>query len=349
MPELAAVPPADRTAAEAARHRLGRLAKPPGSLGRIEDLAVRLAAGTGRCPPPVPRHPALLVACGDHGVHARGVSPWPQTVSRLVAEACCRGQATAAVFAEVVGAEVCVLDVGLREPAAPHPRLRARRVVAGTADLTVGPALTDAERDAAVAAGATTVEELIAGGTDLLLLGEVGIANTTPSACLAAALLGAAPEEVTGRGTGIDDATWQRKVAVVRRAVDRVAGCPDPWRLLAEVGGAEHAALVGAILAAARHRVPVLLDGVTTCVAALAAVRIDPAVVDHLIAGHRSPEPAAGKVLASLGLDPLLDLGMRLGEGTGALLALPLVVAAARLLRDVATIEEVLPGDGALR
>lgn len=340
--ELAAgVSPADHAAAEVAERRQGRLAKPPGSLGDLEALGVRLSAAAGRCPPPVPDQPALVIAAGDHGVHTQGVTPWAQEVTAMMVETFCRGGAASTVLASTVRAQVTILDVGIAGEVADHPLLRRSRVRNGTRDLSVEPAMTDDEAARAILAGAGVVDELIAAGCDLLLTGDMGIANTTPSACLISAFTHADPCEVTGRGTGIDDETLAHKRQVVATALARHGDDRAPLAVLGSLGGFEHAALVGVMLAASAQRLPVVLDGVTADAAALAAARLNPAVADRLVAGHRSAEPGAGRALNDLGLDPLLDLGLRLGEGTGALLAVPLVRAAARVLADMATLEDL--------
>ena len=331
----------DREAEREALARQDRLTKPQGSLGELEALSVQLAGIAGRCPPPVPERPAVIVAAADHGVWARGVSPWPREVTAAMVRGFCAGTAAVSAIARVVGASVTVLDVGVASELPSHPLLRSRKVRAGTADLTEGPAMARDQAALAVLAGADLARELVDAGADLLATGDMGIANTTPAACLIAAFTGRAPEEVTGRGTGIDDATLERKVRVVREGLSLHRPDPsDPLGVLAAVGGLEHAALAGVILAGAAERVPVLLDGVNADAAALVAVALAPEARGYLVAGHRSVEPGASAALSHLGLRPLLDLGMRLGEGTGALLAVPTVRAAAAVLRDMATFEE---------
>lgn len=321
-----------------------RLATPPGALGRLGQVAVRLAAASGHHPPAIPHRPALLVATGDHGVHAQGVSPWPQSISRTIATLLAQGRAGASAIASGSGVRTVVVDVGLATPPPAHPHLLPATVVAGTRDLRHQDALTPQEVHRALLVGARITEAVIADGADLLALGDVGIANTTPSAALIAVLTATDPDLVTGRGTGIDDATLALKREVVRAGVAR-AGTREPLGYLAAFGGAEHAAIVGAILAAARHRVPVVLDGVITAAAALVATGIAPPTAEVLLAGHRSAEPGASVALDALGLDPILDLSLRLGEGSGAVAAIPLIRSAARLLHDVATLDEVLGGD----
>ncbi len=335
------IQPVDESSAQAARERHSRLTKPPGSLGRLEDLGVRLAGIARRCPPPVPERPHVVVAAGDHGVHARGVSPWPQEVTAAMVAGFCAGKAAVNALAGIVGAAVTVLDVGVRSDLQPHPRLRSARVRPGTDDLSEKPAMSREEAAKAVLAGAGIARELIDSGVDLLITGDMGIANTTPAACLIAAFTGRPAEEVTGRGTGIDDDTWKRKVSVVSQALSLHSPDPsDPIGVLASVGGLEHAALAGLILASAASRIPVVLDGVNADAAALVAHALAPFAVGYTIAGHLSVEPGAAAALARLGLQPLVDLDMRLGEGTGALLAVPIIRSAAAALKDMATFEE---------
>jgi nicotinate-nucleotide--dimethylbenzimidazole phosphoribosyltransferase len=340
--ELAAdVRPVDRRAEAAARERHEQLTKPSGSLGGLEALGARLAGMAGRCPPPVPAAAVVVVAAGDHGVLAQGVSPWPQEVTAAMVAGIAGGRAAVNVLAGVVGAQVVVLDVGVAATLPPHPRVRRAKVRPGTADLSGQPAMSREQAARAVLAGAGVAQELVEAGADLLVTGDMGIGNTTPAACLVAAFTGRPAAAVTGRGTGIDDATLAVKVKVVEQALARHAPEPaDPLGVLAAVGGLEHAALTGLLLAGAAARVPVLLDGVNADAAALAARAFTAHAVGYLVAGHRSVEPGASAALAALGLDPLVDLGMRLGEGTGALLAVPIVRAAAALLGGMATFAE---------
>ncbi|MDQ3932933.1 MAG: nicotinate-nucleotide--dimethylbenzimidazole phosphoribosyltransferase [Actinomycetota bacterium] len=331
----------DPQAAAVANARQLQLAKPPGSLGSLEPLGAQLCAIAGRCPPPVPTQPALLVAAGDHGVHAWGVTPWPQTVTCRMVEGLCRGGAAANVLAEVVGARVCVVDVGVAGELPDHPRLRRARVRPGTADLRTTAAMSEEEAARAVLVGAGVAEELVAAGADLLLTGDLGLANTTAGACLVAALTGADPAVVAGPGAGADEAVLARKREVVAEALERHGEERGPLGVLASLGGLEHAALVGLMLAGAAEGLPVLLDGMAALAAALVAAALAPDIVGYLIASHSSPEPGARAALTHLGLEPLLDLGLRLGEGTGALLAIPLVQGAACVLRDLATLADL--------
>ena len=337
---IAAVGPLDAAAVAAARERQEALTKPSGSLGRLEDLSVQLAGIARQCPPPLPEPAVVAVFAADHGVHAKGVSPWPQEVTaQMVANFLASGAAVNAIAAQA-GAAVCVVDVGVATNLPTAPGLLSRKVRPGTADMTEGPAMTLEEARLAVETGIKVAADLVDEGNRCLITGDMGIANTTASATLIAVFTGSTPALVTGRGTGIDDPTWARKVEVVRRALDLHRCDPaSPLETLAAVGGLEHAALAGFILGGAARRVPVLLNGVIACAAAVAARAFAPQVTDYLIAGHLSTEPGALRALDALGLQPLLDLGMRLGEGSGAVLALPVVAAAARVLRDMATFD----------
>ena len=337
---IAAIAPLDAAAVAAARARQDSLTKPRGSLGVLEDLSVQLAGLAGQCPPPLPEPAAVAVFAGDHGVHAQGVTPWPQEVTAQMITNFAAGGAVINALAAQSGAEVVVVDVGVAADLSEVPGLLMRKVRRGTRDFTREPAMTRAEAGEAIEVGIGVARDLVAGGTRCLLTGDMGIANTTPSAALIAAFTGTTPADVTGRGTGVDDATLARKVDVVARALARHRPDPaDPLGTLAAVGGFEHAALAGYVLAAAAARVPVVLDGVIACAAALVARALAPDSTAAMIAGHRSVEPGASVALDALGLTPLVDLGLRLGEGSGAMLALPIVQGSARVLRDVATFD----------
>ncbi|MCW2677857.1 MAG: cobT [Modestobacter sp.] len=339
---IAAVRPRDGAAERAARDRLDRMTTPPGALGVLEDVAVQLAGTAGACPAPLPTPAAVAVFAGDHGVHAQGVTPWPQEVTAQMVANLLAGGAVVNAFAAQLGADVVVVDVGVATPTAPAAGLLDRNVRRGTADLAVGPAMTLEEARRAVEVG-IEVATTLAADHGCLVTGDMGITNTTASAALVCAFTGADPAAATGRGTGVDDPTLARKVGVVTRAVARVPGRPgtpeQALAALAEVGGLEHAALAGFVLGAAAARVPVLLDGVIAGSAALVAAALCPTALEHALAGHSSAEPGHSLALRALGLRPLLALDLRLGEGTGALLAMPLVAGAARALQDVATFD----------
>jgi nicotinate-nucleotide--dimethylbenzimidazole phosphoribosyltransferase len=334
---LERIGPPDEGAAARARRHLDRLTKPPGSLGRLEDLAVRLAALRGG--PPAVERPVVFTFAADHGVAAEGVSAYPSVVTAQMVETFARGGAAINVLARQAGARVVVADFGVAVPV-DRPEVVACRMGAGTASIARGPAMSRAQAVQAIEAGAGLAAAAIAEGADLLATGEMGIGNTTAASALTACLAGGAPEEVTGRGTGVDDATWTLKVQVVRRAL--AVNRPDPGdglAVLAALGGFEIAGLVGVILAGAAHRVPVALDGFVAGAAALVAAALAPGARPAMFAAHRSAEPGHARALAHLGLAPYLDLGLRLGEGTGAALFVHLARAAARLYAEMATFE----------
>jgi nicotinate-nucleotide--dimethylbenzimidazole phosphoribosyltransferase len=333
------VPP-DDDAAEAARARHARLAKPAGSLGRVEQLGAHLAAIAGTCPPPPAEPAAIAVFAGDHGVVRSGVTPWPQDVTAAMVGAFAAGTASVSAIARQVRARVVCVDVGVAADLPEHEAVWARKVRRGTGDIAVEAAMSAGEAAAALDVGAAVAAELVAEGARCLLTGDMGIGNTTPSAALISALCRRQASVVTGRGTGIGDAAYARKVHVVSRAARRVIGRPA-IEVLAEVGGLEIAALAGFCVGGAAARVPVIVDGVIALAAACVADALAPRCRGYLIAGHRSAEPGATVALAHLGLEPLLDLGLRLGEGTGAALALPLVQAASRVLGEVASLDDL--------
>lgn len=336
----ARVAPPSAAHVHAARERQEQLTKPLGSLGFLEDLGCALCGMYAACPPPLPEPVAIAVFAGDHGVHAQGVTPWPQEVTAQMVANFLAGGAVVNALARQVGADVRVVDVGVNADLPAAPGLLPRKVAPGTADLTTGPAMTVEQARQALEVGISVALDLVSDGASLLVTGDMGIANTTPAAALVAVLTGRPAAEVTGRGTGIDDRTLARKVAAVERAVtSRAVSATDPLRALAEVGGFEHAAIAGFLLGAAAARVPAVLDGVIACSAALVGARLAPDAAAYWVAGHRSVEPGAAAALEALGLRPLVDLDLRLGEGSGAALAVPLVQAAARVLREVATFD----------
>ncbi|MFG2003562.1 nicotinate-nucleotide--dimethylbenzimidazole phosphoribosyltransferase [Spirillospora sp. NPDC048911] len=339
---ITAIEPPDEAAMRDARDHQARLTKPPGSLGVLEEVAVRLAGLAGQSPPPLPEPAAVAIFAADHGVHAQGVTPWPQEVTAQMVANFLDGGAVVNAFAGQVGAEVSVVDVGVAATLDPAPGLLPRKIAPGTADMTQGPAMTPDQVRRAVETGIEVARDLVSAGARCLLTGDMGIANTTASAALISAFTGLPPEQVTGRGTGIDDATHAHKIDVVRTALTRHdLPAPDTAALevLGAVGGLEHAALAGFILGGAALRVPVVLDGVIAGAAALAAASMCPDVLGACVAGHRSVEPGHTAAIERLGLRPLVDLELRLGEGTGALLALPLVQGAVRVMHEVATFD----------
>ena len=333
----AGIVPGDSRAAVRVRDTSDELVKPIGSLGSLETLIERWAMATGT-PPPANPHAGILVLAADHGIAKHGVSLYPARVGAQVAAAAARGETAIGVLARALDAELVVADIGLAGERL--PMLRDRRVAAGTADITTGPALSPQQLRSAIEAGHALASDL-AKRCEVIVVGEIGIGNTTAAAALLAALTGLPPDAVCGRGTGLDAQGLQHKRNMVAAAL--AANTPeraDPLECLRRLGGLELAALCGALLAAAAARRPVLLDGFATAVAALTACRLEPALRDYLIAGHRSAEPAHNHVLTELGLEPLLDLRLRLGEASGATLALPLIGLAARLHSEMRRFDE---------
>jgi nicotinate-nucleotide--dimethylbenzimidazole phosphoribosyltransferase len=327
----------DRAAQITARDRLDALVKPAGSLGALEALIERWSAIAG-APPPTTIRAGVLVCAADHGHVVHRTSLFDSDVSSQVTAAAARGETAVGVLARRAGHELLVADVGLA--GATPPGVRDAKVARGSADMLAGPALTPRELDEALAAGARLCAELAGHGVDCLVLGEIGIGNTATTAALACALTGAPPQRTVGRGTGLDAAGVERKRAVVAAAIKRHGAPLHARAALLAVGGLELAALAGAILEALERRLPVVLDGYAVGAAALAAAGLQPQAAEILIAAHRSSEPGHALVLAELGLEPLLDLRLRLGEASGALLALPLIEAAGALHREMATFAE---------
>jgi nicotinate-nucleotide--dimethylbenzimidazole phosphoribosyltransferase len=331
------ITPPDASAGLLAQRRLDELTKPAGSLGRLEELARRLAEITGVCPPTV-AHPVIFTLAADHGVVEEGVSAYPQIVTAQMVENFLRGGAAINVLARHVGARVVVADLGIAVPLAAHPSLRTFRIGASTRNLSRESAMTRVEARAAIEAGIALVESERVRGLDLIGTGEMGIGNTTAASAMVAVLTGATVEDVTGPGTGLDEMGRRRKIQVIERALQLNRPDPaDPLDVLAKIGGFEIAGLVGVVLAGAAYRIPVIADGFIASAAALAAVRLAPAARYCLLASHRSAEPGHRHALATLGLDPYLDLGMRLGEGTGAALCIDLARAAVKILTEMAT------------
>ena len=342
------IAPPSPTHLAAGTDRLSELAIPAGALARLGELGVWLC-GAQACVPPRPLdRVAVVVFAGDHGVSAHGTSAYPAAVTPAMVRAVAQGRAGVSVLARQHGVRLRVLDVAVdQDPAyvADLPEgesVVARRVRRGSGAIHVKDAVSAQEVLRSLALGAEVAAEEIASGVDLLISGDLGIGNTTVAATLIAAVLGLPAADVTGRGTGLDDEGLARKVAVVQAALRRAAEVSDPLDLLRALGGADLAAMVGFQVAAARVGVPVLLDGVISVAAALVAERYAPGTAAWMIAGHRSPEPAHTVALEALGLEPLLDLGLRLGEGSGALAAVPLVRSAALLLGEVASLAEVV-------
>jgi len=327
--------PEPAAAAEAQAH-LDQLTKPPGSLGRLEEIAVRLAALRGGAPHV--RQPVVFTFAADHGVVAEGVSAYPQVVTAQMVENFVRGGAAINVLARQAGARVIVADFGVAGPLAPAAGLVRCPIAAGTANMARGPAMSRQQATRAIEQGARLAGEAIDAGADLLATGEMGIGNTTAAAAITAAITGAPPDAVTGRGTGVDDEGWRRKVEVVQAAL--AVNRPDPadgLDVLAKVGGFEIGGLVGVALAGAARGIPVVLDGFIATAAGLVAVALAPTARHALFASHRSAEPGHALALAHLDLVPYLDLSLRLGEGTGAALFVHLARAACLVYREMAT------------
>jgi nicotinate-nucleotide--dimethylbenzimidazole phosphoribosyltransferase len=337
---ISKIKPLDAAAMQAARARQDRLTKPQGSLGRLEELSIQVAGITAK-PIPTLTHKVVTVMAGDHGVVAEGVSAYPQDVTPQMVLNFLHGGAAINALARHTGARVVVVDMGVASDLPAHPDLIVRKVAYGTGNIARGPAMTREQAAQALEAGAEIVEGLMAAGLDILATGDMGIGNTTPSAAIAATFTGLPVEEIAGRGTGVDDAGLQRKILAIRSALE--VNDPDPQDgldVLAKVGGFEIGGLAGAILAAAAHRRPVVVDGFISTAAAMIAVRLAPAAGDYLIAAHTSQEYGHHIMMDWLGLAPLLDLKMRLGEGTGAALAMSLVEAACKTLAEMATFDE---------
>jgi nicotinate-nucleotide--dimethylbenzimidazole phosphoribosyltransferase len=326
-------PPDDASAREAQRLLDGKT-KPRRSLGRLEDLACRIAGARGLALPPLPTK-AVVVMAADHGVADEGVSAYPAEVTAQMLLNFARGGAAINVLARQAAARLVVVDMGTRV-AVEAPGVLDRRIGSGTRNFTAGPAMTRDQAVRALEAGIAIAGQLVDEGVDVIGLGDMGIGNTTSSSALTAAFTGLAAEEVTGRGTGIDDAGWARKTAAIKRALEVNRG-REPLEILAGLGGFEIAGLAGVVLGAAARRAVVVVDGFITAAAALAAVRLAPAAAGYLIASHRSVEVGHRALLAALGTVPLLDLDLRLGEGSGAALAMPIVESALRILHEMAT------------
>jgi nicotinate-nucleotide--dimethylbenzimidazole phosphoribosyltransferase len=341
MTHFPAIAAPDTVAEAAARARQETLTKPSGALGRLEDLSVWVAACQGVCPPRQFERPRVVVFAGDHGVTAAGVSAYPAEVTAQMVANFDAGGAAINVLAELSGAGVRVVDVAVDSDAPLSASIGAHKVRRGSGNIAVEDALSAEEVDAAVEAGRSIADEEVDAGADLLIAGDMGIGNTTAATTLIAALTNSEPVAVVGRGTGVDDAGWARKTAAIRDALFRARAVrSDPVGLLRVCGGADLAAMAGFVAQAAVRRTPVLLDGVVVTAAALAADRLAPGARQWWQAGHLSTEPAHTLALQHLALEPIVDLGMRLGEGTGAAIALPVLRAAVATLASMATFGE---------
>ncbi|MBI5337548.1 MAG: nicotinate-nucleotide--dimethylbenzimidazole phosphoribosyltransferase [Mycolicibacterium rufum] len=344
FPDIA---PPDPDAAAAARDRQARLTKPAGALGRLEDLSVWVASCQSSCPPRQFERARVVVFAGDHGVATAGVSAYPPEVTAAMMANFAAGGAAVNVLAGIADATVRIADIAVDTDEPLTPTVGAHKIRRSSGNIAVEDALTPDEVVAAIEAGRAIADEEVDAGADLLIAGDMGIGNTTPATTLVAALTNTEPVAVVGRGTGVDDAGWARKTAAIRDALYRTRRLSaDPVALLRICGGADLAAMTGFCAQAAVRRTPVLLDGVVVTAAALAAERLAPGARQWWQAGHRSTEPAHSLALRELGLEPIVELGMRLGEGSGALVALPVLRAAVATLATMATFEEAGISEG---
>ncbi|WP_151526653.1 nicotinate-nucleotide--dimethylbenzimidazole phosphoribosyltransferase [Serinicoccus kebangsaanensis] len=345
---LAAVQGLDHESSAAVAHRFDGKVKPLHSLGRLEGLAARVAGIQGTAEPRM-EAPTVLVCAADHGIARSGVSAYPQEVTGQMLTAFAGGRAAVSVLARQAQARLVVADLGVVDPPTidgGQTPVLDRRIRAGTDNSAEGPAMSVAEAEAAVAAGIGLAEDLIRDGVDLIALGEMGIGSTTTASVLTSAILDRDPARVVGAGTGVAGEALAHKVEMVDAVLARHADVEDPWEVLAAMGGLEIAALTGVALACAAHRVPALLDGFISTAGALMAWRLEPRVADAMIVSHRSTEPGHSMQLDELGLTPLLDLEMHLGEGSGAALAIPVVRSSLALLREMGELADLGVADG---
>ncbi len=337
---VARIVPPDVRAMAWAQRRLDDLTKPPGSLGVLEKMARQIAGITGQPRPALPEKTCILMA-GDHGVTEEGVSSYPSEVTAQMVLNFLAGGAAMSVLARHAGARLVVVDVGVKSDLPQHPLLLGRKVAHGTANMALGPAMTREQAVAALEVGIGVAEECIRDGAGILGTGEMGIGNTTPSTAIVALYRGCNVAEVCGRGTGLNSEQLKRKISVIEKALAVNRPDPgDPLDVLAKVGGLEIAALAGVMLAAAAGRVPVVVDGFISGAAALIAAAIAPVCREYMIASHLSEEPGHKMMLELLGLEPCLHMNMRLGEGTGAALAMLLIDGAIKIINEMATFSE---------
>lgn len=334
---LGKIKPVDRSNDERTQKRLDNLTKPKDSLGRLEEFAKRISAITGKENPDLSRK-VIVTMAGDHGVTEEGISAYPKEVTAQMVYNFLRGGAGINVLANHVGARVVVVDMGVAEDLKYHPDLIVKKIGKGTRNFTKGPAMTKEQAICSLEAGIEVIEEIIANiGIDILGTGEMGIGNTTASSAITSAITGKPVIDVTGRGTGIDDDTFRRKVNVIQKALD--INKPDPndaIDVLAKVGGFEIGGLAGATLACAANRIPVVIDGFISSASALIAVKLKPEVRDYLFAAHSSVEIGHKAILETIGHEPILNLKMRLGEGTGAALGMSIIEAGVKILNEMA-------------
>ncbi|MDD2922840.1 MAG: nicotinate-nucleotide--dimethylbenzimidazole phosphoribosyltransferase [Anaerolineales bacterium] len=334
------IQPLDQSAMDAARARQNRLTKPAGSLGRLEELSIQIAGITGKNIPTI-KEKVVITMAGDHGVVAEGVSAFPQEVTPQMAMNFMAGGAAINVLARHIGARVAVVDMGMASDIITDEKLLKRRVAAGTGNISKGAAMTRAQAEESIQSGIEIARAEIARGADIIGTGDMGIGNTTPSAAIACALMNQSPEKIAGRGTGVDDDGLKRKISAIARALSvNKPNATDGLDVLAKVGGFEIGGLAGVMLGAAALRTPVMVDGFISTAAAMIAVTLAPQCKNYLIAAHRSKEVGHGLMLDWLGLKPLLDFDLRLGEGTGAALGISMAEAACKILAEMATFGE---------
>lgn len=337
---ISSIKPLDGRAMEEARMRQDNLTKPQGSLGQLESLSIHVAGIKGN-PGPKIIHKVIFTLAGDHGVTKEGVSAYPSEVTPQMVYNFLRGGAGINVLVRHIGARVVVADFGVASVLEPHPDLKDKKVAMGTRNMTAGPAMSREEAIRSIEAGIELVEEELSKGVDILGTGDMGIGNTTPSSAITAVITGMDVAKVTGRGTGLDEGGWKRKVEVIQKALKINHPDPkDPIDVLAKVGGLEIGGIAGVILAGARYRIPVVLDGFISGAAALIATSLSPQAKPYLFASHQSVEQGHQTILNHLGLKPLLNLDLRLGEGTGAALGIFLVEASLKILNEMATFAE---------
>jgi len=334
------IKPLDERAMAEARMRQDNLTKPQGSMGQLEFLSIQVAGIKGDARPRI-IHKVIFTLAGDHGVTRKGVSAYPSEVTPQMVYNFLRGGAAINVLARQVGARVIVADLGVASVLERHPQLKDKKVALGTDNMAEGPAMSREEAIRSIEAGMELVEEELTKGMDILGTGDMGIGNTTPSSAITSALTGVDVAAVTGKGAGLDEEGWKRKVTVIQKAL--ALNQPDPKDaidVLSKVGGFEIGGIVGLILAGARYRIPVVIDGFISGAAALVATSLSPQVRPYLISSHQSAEPGHRRILEHLGLIPLLNLNMRLGEGTGAALGIFLIEASLKILSEMATFAE---------
>jgi len=337
---IARIQDLDQKALAAATARQNTLTKPPGSLGRLEELSIQLAGVSGK-PIPSIKDKVIITMAGDHGIVAEGVSAYPQEVTPQMVLNFLYGGAAINALAGHVGARIVVVDMGVAADMEPHPSLVIKKIAHGTANMAQGPAMTRQQAESALVAGIEIITAEIEKGLDIVGTGDMGIGNTTPSAAIAAVLTGEAPAKIAGRGTGVDDDGLKRKIDAIERSIAVNQPNPkDDLDVLAKVGGFEIAGLAGVMLGAAAHGKAVMVDGFISTAAAMIAVVLAPKVKPYLIAAHRSQEYGHGLMLEWLGLKPLLDFDLRLGEGTGAALGISIAEAACKVLAEMATFAE---------